>query len=148
MMNVLIIGTFIVAAILYWGFTVITLKNLSRNFPGVCSDEGITEDTSMVDIVPWIVPAGYRYSINLKITAKSLCLIPTGIWGWIPAISIPFDQLTVVNYKEGMFSVIELAVRTQRTRIFVRGDGARIIKERANMGVVTVAGKDSAPHTP
>ena len=131
-MEYLIFGIFIAAAILYWIFTVITLKKLGRKFPGISSSEGVAEDSSMVDIVQWIVPAGYRYSINLRITSRSLSLIPTGIWGWISAVTIPFDQLTVVKYKEGMLSDVELAVRDQGTRIFVRGDGARIIKETAN----------------
>lgn len=138
-MDFLIFGTFLAIAILYWLFTVVSLKKLTKQFKGACSDGGIIEDSSVVDIVHGIIPAGYRYSIKLRITPNQLCLIPTGIWGWIPAI---------VQYKEGILSVIELGVRNGRTRICIKGDGARTIKNTANMGVVTDAGKSPAPHTP
>jgi len=147
-MDFFIFGTFLAIAILYWLFTIVSLKKLSKQFRGACSEDGIIEDTSVVDIVHRVIPAGYQYSINLRITPNHLCLIPTGIWGWIPPITIPFDQLTIVKYKEGILSVIELGVLNGRTRICIKGDGARTIKNTANMGVVTDAGKSSAPHTP
>lgn len=131
-MNFLIFGAFVAIALLYWLFTVTSLKRLKKQFEGPCSVGGVVEESSVVDIIHGVIPAGYRYSINLRITPNELCLIPTGIWGWIPAISIPFDQLTVVKYKEAILPVIELAVKSRPTRIFIKGDGARIIKDTTN----------------
>lgn len=131
-MNFLIFGALVAIALLYWLFTVTSLKRLKKQFEGPCSGDGVVEESSVVDIIHGVIPAGYRYSINLRITPNELCLIPTGIWGWITAISIPFDQLTVVKYKEAILPVIELAVKSGRTRIFIKGDGARIIKDTAN----------------
>lgn len=152
-MTNLIFGGFFIFIGMYWFYTVLVLKNLSTFFP--CHDAlepGAAEDSSMVDIVQGIIPACYRYNINLRITSKSLCLIPTGIWGWLPSMAIPRDQLAIVKYQAGVLPVIELSIHSLTTRLFVRGDGAQMIRDdlsaTANKGLVSDAANNGVQHTP
>jgi len=41
-------------------------KKLSRQFPGICTENGIAEDSSTVDIVHNIIPAGYWSSSYVR----------------------------------------------------------------------------------
>jgi hypothetical protein len=128
MMFYLIFGAFLIIIGLYWFYTVTVLKNLATIFPCHESEIGDTDDSSIVVIIQRIIPASFRYSIQICITSNSLCLNPTGAWGWLPSVAIPREKLTIRKYQTKKFPVIELTIHNSDTRLIMRGDGAPLIR--------------------